>query len=178
MSDRTRRRLAVESLEARMLLAGSLSPTNPVFINVEQPIDAPTPPQLGAAYRQVEAIQARTLLALGAAYRRVQAAEAQLAAGANLAIARDRRIVQVGVDIASGAEQGLDIARGVEDQAAIADKIYIPNGLYPTGLGNLVKTAQTLGQEVTNSGNRSTDAVVHKLKTLCEQLTNDAGPHR
>jgi hypothetical protein len=177
MSDRTRRRPAVESLEGRMLLAGSLSPANPVLISPE-PIDAPTPKQLGAAYRQVEAIQARTLLALGSAYRRVQAAAAQLAAGANHAIERDRRIVQVGADIASRTEQGLDIARGVEDQAANSDKIYIPNGLYPSGLGTLVQTAQTLGQHLTDDAGRSTDAVVHKLKTLCEQLTSDAGPHR
>jgi hypothetical protein len=177
MSDRTRRRPAVESLEGRMLLAGSLSPTKPVLISTE-PIDAPTPPQLGAAYHEVEAIQARTLLALGSAYRRVQAATAQLAADANHAIARDRLIVQVGADIASRAEQGLDIARGVEVQAVNLDKSDIPNGLYPNGLGTLVKTAQTLGQELTISAGRSTDAVVNKLKTLCEQLASDAGPHR
>ena len=84
----------------------------------------------------------------------------------------------MGGDIASRAEQGLDIARGVEDQTANTDEIYIPNGLYPSGLGTLVKSAQTLGQELTNSAARSTDAVVHKLKTLCEQLTSDAGPRR
>ena len=178
MSDRRRRRPAVESLEGRMLLAGSLSPTNPVFINVEQPIDAPTPRQLGAAYRQVEDVQARTLLALGDAYRRVQAAATQLAARANHAVARDRHIVQVGGEIASRAEQGLDIARGVEDQAANTDKIYIPNGLYPLGLGNLVKAAQTLSQELTYDAGRNTDAVIHKLNTLGKHLTSDAGPRR
>lgn len=177
MSDRRRRRPAVESLEGRTLLTGSSSPTNPVLKSPE-PIDTPTPRQLGAAYRHVEAIQSSTLLALGAAYRRVEAATTQLAARANHAIARDRRIVQTGADIASRAEQGLAIARGLEDQAANADKIDIPNGLYPSGLRNLVKAAQTLSQELTNSAGRSTDSVIHKLNTLCKELTGDAGPRR
>jgi hypothetical protein len=155
-----------------MLLAGSASPTNPVLTSPE-PIGAPTPRQLGAAYREIEAIQARTLRALGDDYGRLQAAAAQLAARANHTIARDRRIAQVGADVASQAAQGLDIARGIEDQAANEDKIYIPNGLYPNGLGNLVKAAQTLGQEITNSAGRSTDVVIHKLKTLCKQLSGD-----
>jgi hypothetical protein len=175
MSDRRRRRPVVESLEGRMLLTGSSSPSNPVLKSPE-PFDTPTPRQLGAAYRQVVAIQARTLLALGDAYDRVQAAAAQLAARANHAIARDRRIVQVGADIASRAEQGLDIARGIEDQAVTNDKADIPNGLYPSGLGNLVKAAQTLSQELSNSAGRSTEAVIHKLNTLSKQLTSDAGP--
>jgi hypothetical protein len=173
MSDRKRRRPAVESLEGRMLLAGSLSPTDPVLINPET-IGTPTPRQLGAAYRQVGAIQARTLLALGDADRGIQAAVTQLAARANRAIARDRRIVQAGADIASRAEQGLDIARGVEDQAANSYKVDIPNGLYPSGLGSLVKAAQTLSQELTYAAGRSTGAVIHKLHTLCKQLTSDA----
>jgi hypothetical protein len=170
MSDRTRSRPAVESLEGRMLLAGSLSPINRVLISPE-PIDARTPRQLGAAYRQVEAIQARTLHALGTCYRRAQAAAAQLAATANHAIAHDRRILDVGANIASRVEQGLDIARGVENHAANSDKSDIPNGLYPSGLGALVKNAEALGQELTFNARRSTDAVVHKLKTLSEQLT-------
>jgi hypothetical protein len=173
MSGRRRRRPAVESLEGRMLLAGSLSPTSLVLISPDS-IGAPTPGQLGAAYRQVVAIQAETLLALGDAGRRVQDALTQLAAHANHHVARDRRIVQVGADIASRAQQGLDIARGVEVQAANKYKIYIPNGLYPSGLGNLVKTAQTLGQELTYAGGRSTDAVVHKLNTLRKELTSGA----
>jgi hypothetical protein len=175
MSVRRRRRPAVESLEGRMLLAGSSSPTNTVLISPE-PIDTPTPGQLGAAYRQVEAIQARTLLALGGAYRRVQTAATQLAAQANHAIARDRRIVQVGADIASRAEQGLDIARGIEDQTANADKIYIPNGVYLSGLGSLVKAAQTLSQALTHDAGRSTDAVIHKLNILGKELTRGAAP--
>jgi hypothetical protein len=84
----------------------------------------------------------------------------------------------VSADIASRAQQGLDIARGVEDQAANKDRIYLPNGLYPSGLGTLVKAAQTLSQERTYDAGRSTDAVIHKLKTLCKQLTSDAGPRR
>jgi hypothetical protein len=170
MSDRTRSRPAVESLEGRMLLSGSLSPADAVLISPE-PIDARTPRQLGAAYRQVVAIQARTLHALGSADRRSQAAAAQLATDANQAIARDRRILQVGANLASRIEQGLDIARGVEDQAANGYTIDIPNGLFPSGLGALVKAANTLGQELTVNARRSTDAVVHKLKTLGEQLT-------
>lgn len=165
MSDRRRRRPAVESLEGRMLLAGSSSPTNPV-LNSPEPIGAPTPAQLGAAYRQVVAIQARTSLALGDDYRRIQAAVTQLAGRANHAIVRDCRIVQVGADLASRAEQGLNIAWGVEDQAATEYKFYIPNGLYPNGLGSLVKAAQTLGQQLTYAARRSTDAVIHKLNTL------------
>lgn len=177
MSDRRRRRPAGESLEGRMLLAGSSSPTSPVLISPE-PIDTPTPRQLGAAYREVVAIQASTLLSLGDAYRRVQAAEKQLAARANHKTARDRRIVQLGADVASRAEQGLDIAQRIEDQAANSDKIYIPNGVFLSGLGNLVKTAQTLSQKLTNSAGRSTDAAIHKLNTLCKHLTSDTGPRR
>ena len=179
MSDRKRRRRrpAVESLEGRMLLAGSFSPTNRALKSPE-PMGTPTPRQLGAAYHQIEAIQARTFLALGDAYRRVQATASQLAARANPAIARDRRIVQVGADIASRAEQGLEIARALEVQAANDDKFDIANGLYPTGLGNLVKSAQTLSQEIADSAGRSSDAVVHKLNTLGKQLTSAAGPRR
>jgi hypothetical protein len=160
-----------------MLLAGSLSGTNPVLISPEA-IGTPTPRQLGAAYHQVEVIQARTLRALGDDYRGVQAAATQLGARANYGIARDRRIVQVGADVASRAEGGLDIARGIEDQAANQDKIYIPIGLYPSGLGNLLKAAQTLSEELTNTAGRSTHAVIHKLNTLSTHLTSDAGPRR
>jgi hypothetical protein len=177
MSDRTRRRPAVESLEGRMLLTGSSSPSNPVPIGPD-PTGPPTPQQLGAAYRQVVAIQATTLQALSAAHRRVEAAATQLAARANDAITRDSRIVQVGADITSQAEQGLDIALGIEAQAANTDKIYIPNGLYPHGLGNLVKTAQTLSQQIIDSAGRSTEAVVHKLNTLDKQLVSAAAPRR
>jgi hypothetical protein len=90
-------------------------------------------------------------------------------------ISRDRRIVQAGAELASQAEQGLGIARGLEDQAANTYKIYIPNGLYASGLGTLVEEARTLGHQLTNTAGRSTEAVVHKLNALCEQLTSDAG---
>jgi hypothetical protein len=173
MSDRRRRRPAVESLEGRMLLAGSLSPSSPVLISRE-PIDGPTPRQLGAAYREVVAIQARTLLSLGGADRRVEAAAKQVADRANHKLARDRRIVELGADIASRAEGGLAIARAIENQAANEDKVDIPNGLYSSGLGNLVKGAQTLSQELTNTADRSTGAVIHTLHTLYTQLTSDA----
>ncbi len=133
----------------------------------------PTPRQLGAAYHQVEAIQAHTLHALGDAYRRVRAAAAQLAARANHGVGRDRRIVQVGADIASRAEQGLDVARGVEDQATNTDKIYIPNHLFTT-LDTLVKEAEVLGSNLTHSAHRSTDAAVHKLNTLGNRLAESA----
>lgn len=166
--DRRRARLAVEPLEGRMLLAGSTSPTNPVPIHPE-PVGTPTPQQLGAAYRQVVAIQANTLKSLGVEYRRVEAAAAQVAAGADHAIPRDRRIAEVGAAIASHAEEGLDIARGVEDQSANTDKIYIPNGLFTT-LGQLVEQARTTGSNLTRSARRSTDAVVHKLNALGSQV--------
>ena len=98
MSDRRHRRPAVESLEGRVLLAGSNSPINPVPVH-PQPIGTPTPKQLGAAYHQVEAIQVETLQALSAAHRRLYAAFDRLAARANPEVARDRRILQQGADI-------------------------------------------------------------------------------
>ena len=172
MRHRSRRRPAVELLEARMLLAGASPLKNPVPVSPE-PIGAPSPQQLGVAYHQVEAIQAHTLHALGVAYRQVEAASAQLAARANHDVGRDRHIVQVGADIASRATQGLDVARGVEDQATNTDKIYIPLHLFTT-LGTLVKEAQVLGSELTRSAHRSTDAAVHKLNTLGDRLVETA----
>jgi hypothetical protein len=166
--DRRRSRPAVELLEGRTLLAGSNSPTNPVPIHPE-PIGAPTPKQLGAAYHQVEAIQAGTLLELSAAHRRLYAAFDQLAARANPAIARDRRILQQGADLTARAEQGLVVARGVEDLSAYTDKIYIPQHLFTT-LGALVRQAQTTGSNLVRSARRSTDAVIHKLDALAAGL--------
>jgi hypothetical protein len=176
MSDRRHRRPAVESLEGRVLLAGSNSPTNPVPDH-PQPIGTPTPNQLGAAYRQVEAIQVETFQALGAAHRRLYAAFDRLAARANPEVARDRRILQQGAGITSRAEQGLVVARGVEDQAASTDKIYIPQGLYTT-LGSLVRQARTTGSNLVRSANRSTDAVIHRLQRLGGQLVGGVGPRR
>jgi hypothetical protein len=176
MSDRRRRRPAVESLEGRTLLASGNSPTNPVPVHPE-PIGKPTPKQLGAAYHQILAIQVETLDGLGAAHRRLNAAYDQLAARANPEVARDRRILQQGAGITSRAEQGLVVARGVEDQAASTDKIYIPQGLYTT-LGSLVRQAQTTGSNLVRSANRSTDAVIHRLQILGGQLVVGFGPRR
>ncbi len=169
MSDRRRHRPAVESLEARRLLAGSNSPTNPVPIHPE-PIGTPTPRQLGAAYHQVEAIQANTLQALNAAHRRLYAAYDQLAARANSAVGRDRRILQQAADITARAEQGLVVARGVENQATTRAEIYIPNHLF-TRLDNFVRQAQTTGSNLARSADRSTDAVIHELNRLGTRLS-------
>ena len=174
MSDRRRRRPAVESLEGRMLLASSSSPTNPVSISPGA-VDGPTPQQLGAAYRQVVEIQTTTLKALGTDYRRVETAAAQLTAQADRHSVRDRQILQQGADIASRAEEGLDVARGVEDQNATKDKIYIPNHLFLFGLKAFVQSAQTLGSILVGSARRSTNAVVHKLDALGAQLGGTVG---
>ena len=77
--DRRRRpvRPVVEAIESRLLLAGT-SPTNPVPIRTK-PTGTPTPQQLGAAYRQVVAIQTTTLQSLSDSHREVAAAAAQFA---------------------------------------------------------------------------------------------------
>jgi hypothetical protein len=177
MSDRWRRRPAVESLEGRMLLTGSDLPINPVPIRPDA-IETPTPRQLGAAYHQVEAIQAETLQAISAAHRRLYAAFDQLAARANPAVGRDRRILQQAADITARAEQGLVVARGVENQSANTDKIYIPNGLIPSGLGTFVKQAQTTGSNLARSARRGTDAAIRELDILGAHLAEPAGPRR
>jgi hypothetical protein len=176
MSDRRGRRPAFESLEGRRLLAGSSSPTNPVPIHPE-PIGTPTPEQLGAAYQQVEAIQAQTLQAIGAAHRRLYAAFDQVAARANPAVGRDRRILQQAAMMTARAEEGLVVARGVEDQAANTDKIYIPQRLFTT-LESLVRQAETTGSNLARSARRSTDAVIHKLDLLGAHLAGPAGLRR
>jgi hypothetical protein len=158
----------VESLEGRMLLAGSNSPTSPVPVHPE-PIGAPTPQQLAAAYQQVVAIQAETLLELSAAHRRLYHAYDQLAAHAHPAIARDRRILHQGADLRDGAEQGLVVARGVEDLNAYTDKIYIPQHLFTT-LGTLVRQARTTSSHLIRSAQRGTDAVIHTLNALGDRL--------
>jgi hypothetical protein len=168
MSDRRRRRPAVESLEGRTLLASGNSPTNPVPVHPE-PVGQPTQQQLGAAYHQILAIQAETLDGLSAAHRRLYAAYDQFAARANPAVARDQLILQQGAGLKSRAEQGLVVARGVEDMAASTDKIYIPQGLYTT-LGSLVRQARTTGSNLVNSANRSVAAVIHRLDTLGGRL--------
>jgi hypothetical protein len=175
MSDRRRRRLAAESLEGRVLLAGSSSLTSPVPIS--PPLEAqPTQRQLGAAYRQVVEIQTTTLKALGTDYRRVEAAVAQLAARADHHTARDRQILQQAAGTASRAEQGLDVGRGVEDQYATRDKIYIPNRLFLLGLKAFLKDAQTLSSILVGSARRSTDAVLSELDRLGNHLVEGAAP--
>jgi hypothetical protein len=174
MSDRRRRRPAVESLEGRMLLAGSSSDRS---VPIGPGPDAePTSQQLGAAYRQVLEIQTTTLKALGTDYRRIEAAAAQLAARLDHHTGRDLQILQQGAGIASRAEQGLDVARGVEDQYATRDKIYIPNRLFLLGLKAFLKSAQTLSSILVGSARRSTDAVVFKLDRLGNQLVESAEP--
>ena len=116
------------------------------------------------------AIQAKTLQELGAAHRRLYHAYDQLAARANPAIARDRRILQQGADLPADAEQGLVVARGVEDRTAYTDKIYIPQHLFTT-LGALVRQARTTGSNLVRSARRGTDAVIHKLNALGARLT-------
>ncbi len=174
MSDRWRRRPAVETLEGRMLLAGSSTPTNPVPIHPE-PVGKPTPRQLGAAYHQVEAIQAQTLQAISSAHRRLYAAFDQLAPRANPGVARDRRILRQGADLTSRAEQGLVVARGLADRTAYTDKIYIPQRLFTT-LDSFVKQARTTNADIARTARRGTDAVIHRLDQLSGQLVDGADP--
>lgn len=170
-SDRRRSRPAVESLEGRTLLAGGHSPTSPVPIHPE-PIGKPTPQQLGAAYRQILDLQTSTLVELSAAHRRLYHAYDQLAARAHPAVAGDRRILQQGLDLRAGAEQGLVVARGIEDLNAYTDKIYIPQGLYTT-LGDLVQQAQTTAANLVRSAQRGTGAAIRKLDALAAGLPQD-----
>lgn len=168
MAARSGTRPAVESLEGRLMLTGSSSPTDVIPVS-PPPIGTETPAQLAAAYRQVVAIETDTLSALGDAYRRVESAAAPIAARANHAVAHDRRIAQVAAAIATQAEQGLDISRGLEDYAASTYKFYIPNRIFST-LGEITSEAQTLSTELIRSARRSTDAAVHKLDALDEKL--------
>jgi hypothetical protein len=176
MADPRRRiRPAVESLEGRALLAVATSPTSPVPVHPE-PITDPTNEQLGAAYRQILTIQESTYQGISSAHRRLYAAYGHLAALANPAVARDRRILQQGADLTARAEQGLVVARGVEDQTANMDKIYIPNNLFLSGLDAFVREAQTTGSNLVRSARRSTDAVVRQLDALAARLADHAGP--
>jgi hypothetical protein len=157
----------MEWLEGRTLLTGPTSPTNPLPTQPE-PIGTPTPQQLGAAYREIVAIQASTLQGLSAAHRRLYAAFGQFAARLNPAIARDRLILQQGADLTSRAEQGLVISQGIEHQTTSTAKIYLVNGLYPSGLKVFVRQARTTGSNLVRSAQRSTNAVVQKLNALGE----------
>ena len=157
-------------------------------------LDRPTPQQLGAAYQQVVAIQTTTLQSLGDSYREVQTAGAQLASRTAVAIdelnaelsqvknqheadaiaaaiRRDRHILTVGGVHAARVEQGLDVARGIADQQANTDKIYIPNGLFTT-LTELVRQDRSTGTAISRSGRRSANALVRKLNGLGDQLTS------
>jgi hypothetical protein len=173
---RRRTRPAVESLEGHALLAVATSPTIPVPVHPE-PITHPTNEQLGAAYRQILTIQENTYQAISAAHRRLYAAYGHLAALANPAVARDRRVLQQGTDLTARTEQGLVVARGLAQREAYTDKIYIPQGLYTT-LGSLVKTAQTAGNDLVRSARRGTDAAIAQLGALAAHLDGHAGPRR
>ncbi len=192
--DRRRRHIGpvVEALEPRLALAGT-SPTNPLPIG-PKPDAAPSPLALGAAYQQVVAIQTKTLQSLGESYSEVQAGGAQFArrAGAAInklnvelrqsknlheanaiaaAIRRDRNLlVQGGADTVH-EEQGLNLARSIANQQASTDRIYIPNGLFITGLANLVQQDQSIGTAISLSGRRSKNALVHELNKLGDRLS-------
>jgi len=179
---RHRHRPIFEPLEGRVVLSG-ISPANLIPIS-PQPVAPPSPRQLGAAYREVLAIQTTTLQSLGGSYRDVQAAAARFAGRAVAAIdgltaehnlhnfvmiQRDQRTFNQGGAIVAREEQGLDIARGVEDQTANTDKIYIPIGLYTT-LEDLVQQSRSEGAGLARSGRRSANAVIVKLNELGDQL--------
>jgi hypothetical protein len=151
------------------LLAAGNSPSSPVPIHPE-PITQPTPQQLGAAYRQILAIQANTLQELGAAHRRLFGAYDQLAARANPAVARDRSILGRGAQLRDDAERGLVVARGVETLTAYTDKIDIPERLFTTTLGGLVRQAKVTSANLIRSAQRGTGAVIHKLNALAAGL--------
>lgn len=170
---RRRTRPAVESLEGRALLAGATSPSNPVPVHPE-PITHPTPAQVGAAYRQVVAIQTSTYEGISSAHRQLYQAYDRLAARAHPAVARDRRILQQGAAITDREEQGLVVARGIAQLNAYTDKIYIPQGLYTT-LGALVKQDQTTNSDLVRSARRSTDAAIGELDALGGRLGGGAG---
>jgi hypothetical protein len=151
-----------------------------------------TPQQLGAAYHEVEGIQATTLESLGTSYREVEAAGTRLAgrtaiaigrlngelspvtsrkqAGAIVAaIRRDRHILNQGGAHTARVEQGLEVARGLVDQQATTDKIYIPNRLFTT-LDLLVREDRSTCADIARSGWRSANALVRKLDALFDQL--------
>jgi hypothetical protein len=192
--DRRRRQIAprVEALEGRLVLSGS-SPTNPVPIGPE-PDGAPNPGRAGAAYQRVVAVETATLRSLGDSYRTVQAAGVQFANRAGFAInqleaqlrqsqsrsdahaiaaaiRRDRHLLDVGAADVAREEQGLDVARGLADRQANADKIAIPIGLF-TNLAKLVQQNKATGTAISRSGRRSANRLVRELNKLGNQLTS------
>lgn len=192
--DRHRRQIGpvVEALEGRLLLAGA-SATNPAPLG-PRPAAAPTSQQLGAAYQQVAAVQVATLHSLGDSYRDVQSAGAQLARRAAAAIdelkveqgqvksqrqadavaaaiRRDLHLLDLGGADAARVEGGLDLARGIEDQQANTDEIYIPDGLF-TKLTELVQQDRSTGTATSRTGRRAANALARKLNGLGDQLTS------
>ncbi len=192
--DRHRRQIrpVVEALEGRLVLAGA-APTNPVPIGAK-PDGTATPHQLSVAYQQVVAVQTVTLQSLGDSYLEVQAARAEFASrtavaidklSADLsqaksrhetkaivaAIGRDRDLLDLGGADVARLEQGLDVARGLADQQANTDKIYIPIGVF-TNLAELVRQDQSTGMAISRSGRRSENALVRELNKLGDQLTS------
>jgi hypothetical protein len=188
--DRHRRQIGpvVEALEGRFLLAG-VWPTYPVHA-VPKAIGIPTPNELGAAYQQVAAIQSRTLRSLGDSYREVQAAGARFASRTAAAIdeltqVKSRQNAQaidagirrnLGLLDRGGAnvvreKQGLDVARGVENQAANTAKTDIVNGLF-TNLSEFVEQNQSTGTAISRTGRRSENALVRQLNKLGDQLVS------
>jgi hypothetical protein len=190
--DRRRRQIrpVVEPLEGRLVLAVT-SPTNPMPIGPE-PDGTSNPGPAGVAYQQIVAVQTTTLQSLGDSYREVQAAGAQFASRAVVAIdqlnavlresrheanaiaaaiGRDRDLLDLGGADTAREEQGLDVARGLADQQANTDEIYIPNHLY-TSLAQLVQQDQSTGTAISRSGRRSEKALVRELNKLGDQLTS------
>jgi hypothetical protein len=155
---------------------------------------AASPEELGAAYREVVANQSTTLSALGDAFRRVQNASSQFElrvqnaiGGLAVAIAaarrdrmaiaayvraydRDLQILGRGTAIAGEAEQGLQVALGVEDQAVITAETDITNGLF-TSLPLVVGTTTATGNALARAGRERADAVVQGLAVLGSQLS-------
>ncbi len=191
--DRRRRQIGpvVEALEGRLLLAGaSADNTVPIGSN---PAGIP-PQQLGAAYQQVVAIQIKTLQSLAESYREVQAAGTQLASRTAVAIdelnaelsqakdrqeadaiaaaiRRDRNLLNLGGADVARVEEGLDVGRGIANQQANNDKIYIPIGLFKT-LADLVGQDRATGTAISRSGWRSANALVLELEALGDELTS------
>jgi hypothetical protein len=195
------RRPIIERLEGRCLLTlNGIEATSAVPFGsraTASPAATATPHQLGAAYQQVVTIQTTTLRSLGDSYRAVQAAGTGLADRAAIAIEelfaelrraknlhqaesiaaairRDRHILNLGGARALGVEQGLDVARGVADQEATADKTDIPNGLF-TNLTELVRQAQSTGAAISRSGRRSVIALERALDLLGDRLKSTIG---
>src|SRR5262249_35400751 len=91
------------------------------------------------------------------------------------AIHHDRHLVNLGAAHAARFAQALDVARGVEAQAAAADQINIPNHLF-TSLPQLVGQATRLGASLARQGREQAVAVIaklHHLGDLLEKATPD-----